>query len=170
LALHFAVNLGRSAACRKPVTWITSMTMGRDYSASLLRQRGRARRRGAVVVEFAFIAPILLAVVLGTLEIGRAIMVSEMLNTAARAGARAGTVLGATNSSVNTAISRCLTSISNSTTTIKVNGQTADVSSAIRGDAISVEVSVPYSSVSWLPHNSYLGSSTLTAAAAMDHE
>jgi Flp pilus assembly protein TadG len=133
-------------------------------------RKQRIVRQGAVVVEFAFIAPILLMLVLGILEFGRAIMVSEMLNNAARAGARTGTLIGATNTSVNSAVSQCLTSISSTTTTIKVNGATANVSTASRGDSITVQVSVPYSSVSWLPDNSYLGASTLSASAVMDHE
>jgi Flp pilus assembly protein TadG len=48
----------------------------------------RRNRRGAVAVEFAVVAPILLALVLGMMEIGRALEMKNLLNVAAREGAR----------------------------------------------------------------------------------
>jgi TadE-like protein len=45
-------------------------------------------RRGAVAVEFAIVAPILVAVVFGLIELGRAFETQNMLEVAAREGAR----------------------------------------------------------------------------------
>lgn len=45
-------------------------------------------RRGAVAVEFAFIAPILLAIVMGMIDLGRAFEMQNLLEVAAREGAR----------------------------------------------------------------------------------
>jgi TadE-like protein len=45
-------------------------------------------RRGAVAVEFAVVAPILLAIVLGMVELGRAFEAQNLLEVAAREGAR----------------------------------------------------------------------------------
>jgi hypothetical protein len=45
-------------------------------------------RRGAVAVEFAIVAPILLAIVLGMIEMGRAFEMQNLLEVAAREGAR----------------------------------------------------------------------------------
>lgn len=45
-------------------------------------------RRGAVAVEFAFIAPMLLAIVLGLIELTRVYDAQYLLQTAAREGAR----------------------------------------------------------------------------------
>ena len=50
--------------------------------------RGRERRRGAVAVEFAFVAPVLLTIVLGIIEVSRLYESQNMLQTAAREGAR----------------------------------------------------------------------------------
>src|SRR5262245_60642408 len=49
---------------------------------------GRQRRRGVAIVEFAFILPILVVVLLGVWEIGRMIQVQQVLKNAAREGAR----------------------------------------------------------------------------------
>jgi Flp pilus assembly protein TadG len=48
----------------------------------------KSTRRGAVAVEFAFVAPMLLAVVLGLIELTRAYDAQYLLQTAAREGAR----------------------------------------------------------------------------------
>lgn len=45
-------------------------------------------RRGAVAVEFAVVAPILVSVVFGMIELGRAFEMQNLLQTAAREGAR----------------------------------------------------------------------------------
>ena len=48
----------------------------------------RAERRGVVAVEFAIVAPLLLAITLGVLEINRALDAQNTLEVAAREGAR----------------------------------------------------------------------------------
>ena len=48
----------------------------------------RGRRRGAVAVEFAIVAPVLVAILLGMIELGRAFEAQNMLEVAAREGAR----------------------------------------------------------------------------------
>jgi hypothetical protein len=45
-------------------------------------------RRGAVAVEFAIVAPILLAILFGMIEFGRAFEMQNLLEVAAREGAR----------------------------------------------------------------------------------
>jgi TadE-like protein len=52
------------------------------------RHPGEGHRRGVVAVEFAVVAPILLALVFGLLELGRAFDVQNQLECAAREGAR----------------------------------------------------------------------------------
>jgi len=60
-----------------------------------LRRAGLARssaqaRRGAVAMEFALVAPFLVAVVLAMLELGRSFEVQQILDAAVREGARLG--------------------------------------------------------------------------------
>jgi Flp pilus assembly protein TadG len=55
---------------------------------------------GQSIIEFALVLPILLMVLFGITEFGRAIMVTNVLNTASREGARLGAVAGDTTSVV----------------------------------------------------------------------
>jgi Flp pilus assembly protein TadG len=58
------------------------------------RKMDRARSRGAVVVEFALIFLLLVLMLLGTVEFGRAWYVVHVLSSAAREGARVGALMG----------------------------------------------------------------------------
>lgn len=51
-------------------------------------QRQRPGRQGAVAVEFAFVAPLLMAILLGLVEMTRVYDMQNLLETAAREGAR----------------------------------------------------------------------------------
>lgn len=139
----------------------------------MARQK-RRRRRGAAAVELAIVLPFLLALVLGMLEIGRAIMATNALTTAAREGVRAGVVANGDNAKITAAVNSSLTAqkipLSNVQVAVKVNNVTANVSSAATGAAVSVTVSVPYHDVKWVPSPDYLVGKTLTATAVMRRE
>jgi Flp pilus assembly protein TadG len=134
--------------------------------------RGHARC-GAAAVEFAFVAPLLFMVILGIIEFGRGMMVAELLNSAARNGSRVGALTGSDNAAISAAVTNALsgTGVSGASCTIRVNGNpAANAATAVTGDAISVTVTVPYSSVSWLPVNQYLGGRTLGSTVVMRRE
>ncbi len=136
--------------------------------------RGKARRKGAAVIEFAVIAPLLFLLIFGMIEFGRAMMSLEIMTNAAREGARHGVLNGSTNSSVIAVVKNRLDSGSipsqYSTIKIYVNGIEADVSNAAIGDAIKVEISIPYMRVSLLPGPLFMGSTTLSTNAVMRRE
>ena len=139
------------------------------------RASRRAARKGASAVEFALVAPLLfLGIALPMIEFGRALMVSSLLTNVARTGCRAAVLPSTDSATVTTIVNSTLSSegISGATATITVNGGGGDVRSAMQGDIISVTVSVPYSSISWLPLNSsfYLRNKTLTSTQVMRRE
>ena len=59
------------------------------------------RRRGAAAVEFAFCLPFLVTILLGIIEMGRLMMVKEILVNCARDGARTAAVTKFVDSSGN---------------------------------------------------------------------
>jgi Flp pilus assembly protein TadG len=148
--------------------------MRRPVAVACSPRAASSRRRGAAVVEFAIVAPVLIMLLLGMIEFGRVMMAMELLNNAARNGARAAVLSGSTTSSVQDAVTQTLTGTSvtgASTPVIKVNGSSStDLSAALAGDQISVTVSVTTSNVSWLPNALFLGNKTLTTTVVMRHE
>jgi Flp pilus assembly protein TadG len=129
-----------------------------EGSASRPRLRARNERLGATSVELALIIPVLLAAILGIIEVGRGLMAIHLLNNAAQAGCRTGIISGKATSDISTAVNSALTAagISGDSVTVTVNDGSADASSASTGDEITVKVTVPVTSVSWVPGLKYL--------------
>jgi Flp pilus assembly protein TadG len=130
--------------------------------------RRRTDRRGSTLVEFAFVAPVFLLLVIGMIEFGRAMMVSALFANAAHEGARAGVLDGAQSSDVTNAVNNYLADakITGATVTVTPNPP----SSATAGQDVTVSVSINYSQVSWVPHPRFLGSATLSATSIMQRE
>jgi Flp pilus assembly protein TadG len=123
------------------------------------------------LVEFAVVAPIFFLLLFGIIEFGRAIMVKEVLTNAAREGARLAVLDSPTPtaSSVRTTVTTYLSNagISGATVTITPTEPT----SAGYGQPVTVTVSIPFGSVSWLPSPMFLGRTTqLTATSVMRRE
>src|SRR5579884_447377 len=143
------------------------------------RSTGRAARPGVAALEFAIVCPILFLIFLGMVEIGRAVMVSGSVTSAARGAARAGAVTGGSYSALTAAATASLTSAGlpsgAATVTVTVNGVTVsdDASfqaAALPGATVAVTVSVPYGRVSWLPGGVTLflsGNRTISGGCAL---
>ena len=126
-------------------------------------------RHGIAAVEFAIVAPIFVIMILGIIEIGRAIMVQQIITNASREGARRAITEKATASEVQTVVNEYLAA-----TSVK-SGVSVDVTPAPGpavgfGDPITVTVTVPYGNVSWLATPWILGGSQLTASTVMRAE
>jgi hypothetical protein len=128
-----------------------------DFTLEKPCRKCRRKRRGAAVVEFAVVA-----LVLGMIEFGRALMVQQMLTNASREGARVAVLEGSSASEVVTAVEERLTTIDGAT--VECN---PDPSAAGYGESITVTVTVPFSGVSWLPSPIFLGGEDLTASTVM---
>jgi Flp pilus assembly protein TadG len=123
-------------------------------------------RRGAAIAEFAIVAPVFLTLIVGTIELGRAVVVVQLLTNASREGARVGgydTTM--TTSTITSAVNTYLSNegISGATTTVSPSPP----SLAVDGQQISVTVSIPYNNVSWVPSPFFLGGQTLSATTVM---
>jgi Flp pilus assembly protein TadG len=114
--------------------------------------RRRGTRSGVSAVEFACVAPFLAILLLGMLEIGRGLMVKEILSDAAQKGCRTAQLPGKTNTDVQNDVANIMSdnNVTGFTVTILVNGSVADVGNSNRFDQISVKVAVPVSQVFWM--------------------
>src|SRR6184192_1684252 len=70
---------------------------------------GRRSRRGAAIIEFALLAPVLFMLVLGMIEFGRVLMVAQLLTDAAREGGRLAVVAGSNTDKVTSTVDSFLT-------------------------------------------------------------
>jgi Flp pilus assembly protein TadG len=131
-----------------------------------------SRRRGAAVVEFALVGSLLVLLIFGMIELGRAIMVLQLLNNAARHGCREGALPEKSTNDIGVAVGTFLedAGIANAHITVRVNDADGEASTADTGDAISVSVSVSASDISWLPSARYLGNMQLASTVVMRRE
>jgi Flp pilus assembly protein TadG len=132
------------------------------------RCRKRSDRRGAAAVELALIAPLFFVVIFGIIEVGRLLMVQEILVNAARTGSRVAVMPGNTDSNVTTAVSNFMAGTG-------ISGYTATLSPTIAsgptsGTAMTMTVSVPWSTVSWFSYATWLNGQTLSCSVAMIRE
>jgi Flp pilus assembly protein TadG len=113
-------------------------------------------RSGVTTVEFAFVAPIFFLMVLGIVEIGRACMVTELLNEAARRACRQGVLEGTSSDTIQTTATDFLTGvgINGESAAVYVNDVPAgntNVAAMPAYTEVTVVVTVPISNVTWTP-------------------
>jgi len=141
---------------------------------------GTLLRRGVAAVEMALVLPVFIAVVLGIIEFGRAMWVSNLVTNSAREGGRMAVLDGSSNAQVKQAISDFLTSTlgvssGDITTTITITPYTGNANpanecaNAHSRDLISISVALPFNKVALVSGN-YLNGKTLTGKCAMRHE
>ena len=141
---------------------------GKDFRLEKPYRICRKKRRGAAAVEFALIAPLFMLMVLGMIEVGRAIMVQQIITNASREGARRAVLDGATDTEVRTFVNTYLNNAS--LPSANVGFPQGLPQNAEFGEPVEVEVQIPFNQVSWLPGPMYLGGQNLTASTVMRRE
>ena len=140
----------------------------RSRRSGLLRRKCRRENRyGIAAVEFAVIAPIFFLMVVGILEFGRALMVQQVIVSAARVGARQAITLNATTAGVTTKVTGYADNAAVPGVSVVVN---PSPDTAAAGDVITVTTTVNFDQVSWMPTPWFLGGKTLTSASSMRKE
>jgi Flp pilus assembly protein TadG len=133
-----------------------------------LRVVGRSKRPGVAAVEFAVILPFVMVLFLGMIEFGRVLMVQQIITNAAREGCRYAVLPGSTVSSSQTVVTTYLSNssitLSSPSTQVTVS---PDPSTAAQGTSITVTVTVPFNSVSWLPTPLFMGGKQLRSTVVM---
>lgn len=130
----------------------------------------RRNRRGAAVVEFAVVAPVFFAFVLGMVEIGRAVMVQQILTNASREGARLGVLDDQSNGDVESLVDNYLNAASISAGSVQVTVDPPLPTAPGYNGPVSVTVSVPFDQVNWGPSPIFLQGATLSSTTVMRRE
>ena len=99
-------------------------------------------RRGAALVEFAVCMPVVMILILGSMEATSAIFVRQALTTSAYEGIREAIRLNSTTSNATNRAQAVLTARQIRSSTIRFTP--ADIPSAPRGSNVVIEVSAPY--------------------------
>jgi Flp pilus assembly protein TadG len=110
---------------------------------------GRANRRGAGIVEFAVIAPLLFLLALGLVEYARIEMVIQGMTAAAQEGCRAGIVPGSTSADVRSRTNDVLRDGLVTGSTVSISPP--EVATLKQGQTFTVTVQVPMDGNSWVP-------------------
>jgi len=112
-------------------------------------------------------------VVLGMIEIGRAVMVEQVLTNASREGARAAVLDGATVSAVQDKVVTYMKNGGIPAATTDMVSVTPDpaLATTTNGTPVTVKIQIQFSKVSWLPTPMFIaGSKNLTATSVMRRE
>lgn len=143
--------------------------MRANHSGRRRKSRENENNRvGAAVVEFAVIAPLMILLTMGMMEVGRMVMVKQMLVNASREGARMAVLPGASSLAV---IAQVQSELQGSS----VNGAEVALSPAAienlpAGTSIQVSVSVAAENVSWVPNPMFSFDKILQASTTMRRE
>lgn len=147
--------------------------MNRNSTQRLLRSnsnsfsKNKSAKKGAALVEFALVAPLLVLFTMGLIDIGRMTMVKQLLINASREGARSATLPNATSEKIVSQVEQMLT---NSGVTGSVTLSPDQLTAASPGSTIKVTVSATANSVSWIGTSLFMSGKTLTASTSMRRE
>lgn len=142
--------------------------------------RSHQRRSGAALVEAALVLPVFFMAIVGIVEFGRGMMVTQLVTNTAREAARQAILDGSTNASVTNFAKTSLAGAASAevddvNVTISVSPAAGSAASGNQlntteaYDLITVDVAIPYDKISFFTGN-YLGGKNLSASVTMRHE
>ena len=125
------------------------------------------RKRGVAAVEMAVVLPVLILLLMGSMQLGRGVMVKHILEEVARAGCRVAVVESSTTSDVEAIVATAMKTahLTNYTVTVSPNPPTE------MGpfEAVTVTITIPYDQVSWVKAG-FLEGRTLEGVCVMPAE
>lgn len=131
------------------------------------------------MVETALVLPLMLLVILGVVEFGRAFMVSQLLVNAAREGNRLAVMSGVTTAQVDAEVRTVVqntvgvdpaqVAVTITVTPFAGGGSHSDLSIAQKRDLCEVSAAIPYDQVSYVPVR-WMTGVNLSGQCAMRHE
>jgi Flp pilus assembly protein TadG len=137
----------------------------------MLRFNRRTRnngKRGVAAVEYAVVLSVALLMVWIMVEYSRMMMACDCLLQAAQEGARIGVVPGSTTAQVTAEVNNILAN--SFITGATVTTSPADISTLKAGQTVTVNISVPCNSITWLPSPKFLYGRVLKGSCVMLRE
>lgn len=130
--------------------------------------RSEKSRTGAAVAEFAVVAPVMIMLTMGMMEVGRMVMVKQLMVSASREGARLGSLPGASENEVLARVNQELSSVGINGVSVTVTP--ANLVAATSGTPVTVSLSVHASQISWVHTPMFSSNATITASTTMRRE
>lgn len=151
--------------------WISKFLTRKHPKVNSSHRSHRKNRRAAAAVEFAVVAPLFFLFVFGMIEFGRMVMVQQVLTNASREGARLAVLDGTLTSDVKNTVVGYLNDASIPAAVTDVVVTPDPLGGAAFGDPVTVEISIRFDQVSWLPTPMYIsGDKLLSATTVMRRE
>lgn len=128
--------------------------------------RAPRHKRGAVLIEAAFVLPVLILLIFGAIEFGYYLYTAHNLEGAAREGARAAIVANSKDPNGTAAVQAMMNAAG-------ITGYTVQTTSTLQSDGstlIQVTVSIPWSSVGISPLGLISGSTLVKGNSVMRKE
>jgi Flp pilus assembly protein TadG len=122
----------------------------KNAPTTLTRDGYRRARLGAAAIEFACVLPFLVLFLMGSVEVGRGVMVKHVLEEAARAGCRVAVFESSTAADVNSIVETAMNAAnlgSNYTVTI----DPANPQGLVAFQPVTVSINMSFADVSWIP-------------------
>ena len=122
----------------------------KNAPTTLTKDRYRRARLGAAAIEFACVLPFLVLFLMGSVEVGRGVMVKHVLEEAARAGCRVAAFESSTAADVNSIVETAMNAAnlgSNYTVTI----DPANPQGLVAFQPVTVSINMSFADVSWIP-------------------
>ncbi len=125
-------------------------------------------RVGAAVVEFAVISPLMIMMTVGLMEVGRLVMVKQIVVNASREGARQATLPDSSAAEIVASVNQNLTNSSIKGAIVSVDP--VDLKATAAGTPVTVTIDVGSASISWLPKPMFALHKSISASTTMRKE
>ena len=128
----------------------------------LKKLKARPKREGAAVVEFAVCLPLIVLIVMGTIEAGSLLFLKQTLVQAAYEGAKVAIATGDSDQ-VETVVDAV--AASRNLTDVNIQFTPSDLASVPAGETITVTISAPGDSNSLIPFGPFRNQTVRTSAS-----